>query len=238
MTMKLAVFADGSPGSKGDARGQGGAMVCFTTEDLHLGKTAPMTPVIWRSWKLDRVTASSLAAEALSLQAAIALAEMAVDFFTELAHAQWSLQWPRQRLACWEAGFARDLSGTLLARSNSHDHLQQSICVTDAKSLFDSLRRDVRGREPRLAVTVAELRQGLGLLNMSVRWIPHNIMLVDGFTKPFTKSNLSPLLRFLKSGHFTISDEDSQLAARQQEREQLGYNKRFHACDKDPVEES
>eukprot|EP00971_Amphidinium_carterae_P235556 4674434-Amphidinium_carterae.5 len=128
-----------------------------------------------------------------------------------------------------------EISGTLLARSNSHDHLQQSICVTDAKSLYDSLRRDVRGREPRLAVTVVELRQGLGLLNdMSVRWIPHNLMLVDGFTKPFSKSNLSPLLTFLKTGYFTISDEHSQLAARKHEREELGYNKRFHSCDKDP----
>eukprot|EP00971_Amphidinium_carterae_P181130 3593173-Amphidinium_carterae.2 len=238
MEMKLAVFADGSPGSKDDSRGQGGVMVCFTDSRLHEGKTSPMTPVIWRSGKLDRVTASSLAAEALSLQAAIAMAEMAVDFLTELAHAQWSLQWPRQRLACWEAGYARDLSGTLLARSSSHDHLQQSICVTDAKSLYDSLRRDVRGREPRLAVTVAELRQGLGLLNMSVRWIPHNLMLVDGFTKPFGKANLGPLLKFLKTGHFTISDGNSQLLARQCEREQLGYNKRFHSCDKEPAEES
>eukprot|EP00971_Amphidinium_carterae_P084416 1670936-Amphidinium_carterae.1 len=234
MSMKLAVFADGSPGAKGEARGQGGAMVCFTTNKLHEGVAAPMTPIMWRSGKLDRVTASSLAAEALSLQAAIAMAEMAVDFFTELAHAEWSLQWPRQRLACWEAGFARDLSGTLVARSNSHDHLQQSICVTDAKSLYDSLRRDVRGKEPRLAVTVAELRQGLGLLNMSVRWIPHNLMLVDGFTKPFSKANLSPLVTFLKTGYFTISDEQSQLVARKHEREELGYNKRFHSCDKDP----
>eukprot|EP00971_Amphidinium_carterae_P242816 4821320-Amphidinium_carterae.1 len=237
MSMKLAVFADGSPGAKGDSRGQGGAMICITTHALHSGQSAPMTPVMWRSGKLDRVTASSLAAEALSLQAAIAMAEMVVDFFTELAHAKWSLQWPRQRLACWEAGFARDLSGMLLAHSSSHDHLQQSICVTDAKSLYDSLRQHVRGREPRLAVTVAELRQGLGLLNMSVRWIPHNLMLVDGFTKPFTKANLSPLLKFLKTGYFKITDEDSQLAARQSEREQLGYNKRFHTCEKDPSEE-
>eukprot|EP00971_Amphidinium_carterae_P325140 6455255-Amphidinium_carterae.3 len=61
--MKLAVFADGSPGAKGDSRGQGEA----TTDALHDEQSAPMTPVMWRSGKLDHVTANGEMCEVVNL---------------------------------------------------------------------------------------------------------------------------------------------------------------------------
>eukprot|EP00971_Amphidinium_carterae_P184570 3664434-Amphidinium_carterae.1 len=97
--------------------------------------------------------------------------------------------------------------GTVIARDSTSDALKENVVVTDAKSLFDGLKRDARGKEPRVGLAVAELKQGMSLMGMKVRWIPHGVMLADAFTKPYTKANLAPLMHVLRNGWFQLTDE-------------------------------
>eukprot|EP00971_Amphidinium_carterae_P080185 1586843-Amphidinium_carterae.1 len=68
-------------------------------------------------------------------------------------------------------------------------------------------------------MAVAELKQGMSLLGLKAQWVPHAMMPVDGFTKPYTRSNLSPLLHILRHGTFQLADEFQQLVERQRLKE-------------------
>eukprot|EP00971_Amphidinium_carterae_P014802 292219-Amphidinium_carterae.1 len=179
--IRLIVFADGSPGTETDHRGQGGVLIGFTTSVLQQGYSSPVSPIAWRGGRLDRVVTSSLAAEAYALQGGVSMAELCNNIWLEASNAKWSLTWARH-LGQWESGMQRSPTGTLVARADCSSPLLESVCVTDAKSLYDSLKREAKSREPRVAVAVAELKQGLSVLNLGVRWIPHQEMVCDGFT--------------------------------------------------------
>eukprot|EP00971_Amphidinium_carterae_P350333 6491492-Amphidinium_carterae.1 len=132
--------------------------------------------------------------------AGVAMAELILQLWCELTNALWSPSWQRQRLGCWEQGIMMSTSGTMIARDTTATSVKEGVSVTDAKSLFDGLKRDARGKEPRVGLAVAELKQGLSLMGLAVRWIPHGVMLADAFTKPCAKANLAPLMHVLRHG--------------------------------------
>eukprot|EP00971_Amphidinium_carterae_P266178 5279948-Amphidinium_carterae.1 len=224
--IRLVVYADGSPGSESDHRGQGGVLIGFTTNTLQEGYSAPVSFIAWRGGRLDRVVTSSLAAEAYALQGGVAMAELCNNIWLEASNARWSLTWARHNLGQWESGVQRSTTGLLVARADCSSPLLESVCVTDAKSLFDSLKREAKSREPRVAVAVAELKQGLSVLNLGIRWIPHQEMICDGFTKSFSQGHLSPLLSLMRTGFARLVAEDKQLENRKLERLHKGYNSR------------
>eukprot|EP00971_Amphidinium_carterae_P329176 6461482-Amphidinium_carterae.1 len=154
------------------------------------------------------------------------MAELCNNVWLEASNARWSLTWARHNLGQWESGQQRSTAGTLVARADCSNALLESVCVTDAKSLFDSLKREAKSREPRVAVAVAELKQGLSVLNLGIRWVPHQEMICDGFTKCFGQGHLSPLLSLLRSGFAKLVAEEMLLENRKLEREQKGYNQR------------
>ena len=57
------------------------------------------------------------------------------------------------------------------------------MALSDAKSLYDSLKREAKGKEPKVARAVAEAKQGMAAVGIEPRWTPHNRMIVDGMTK-------------------------------------------------------
>eukprot|EP00971_Amphidinium_carterae_P007074 139957-Amphidinium_carterae.6 len=158
--------------------------------ELQKGVTAPFSPVAWRSCKLERVTASSLAAESYSMVAGLSLAEFVLQLWCECTNECWHMGWSRQRIRQWECGAMIDCTGVLMARENANKDLKGHLVITDAKSLYDGLRKDVRNREPKISLTIAELNQGLNMMNMAVRWLPRNLMIVDPLTTPLSKANV------------------------------------------------
>eukprot|EP00971_Amphidinium_carterae_P331541 6465172-Amphidinium_carterae.1 len=145
--------------------------------------------------------------------------------------------WSRKRLRQWESGNMMDCTGVLMARDVTNKDLKSHLVITDAKSLYDGLRKDARSREPKISLTIAELKQGLNLMNMAVRWLPHNLMLVDPFTKPLSKANASPLLHVFQKGSFQINSEMEHLLERKKTREAGHHNSRLKSkwtADEDP----
>ena len=65
-----AAFADAN-----DLKTQGGWLVGMTSTDFHQGADCPLSCVGWKSYKLPRVVASTLAGEAQSFASASGIAE-------------------------------------------------------------------------------------------------------------------------------------------------------------------
>eukprot|EP00971_Amphidinium_carterae_P097609 1931559-Amphidinium_carterae.1 len=108
--------------------------------------------------------------------AGLSLAEFVLQLWCECTNEHWNMGWSRQRLRQWECGTMMDCTGVLMARENTNRDLKGHLVITDAKSLYDGLRKDARSGEPKISLTIAELKQGLNMLNMAVRWLPHNLM--------------------------------------------------------------
>jgi len=103
----------------------------------------------------------------------------------------------------------------LYIRNDIDKRLRDHLCVMDAKSLYDALLKEARGREPRVALSVAEIKQGMATLGIRPRWIPHNEMLCDPLKKSFAKSNLRALLRTMRTGRLQLGCEKDEMSYRQ-----------------------
>ena len=58
-------------------------------------------------------------------------------------------------------------------------HLKATLGITDAKSLYDSVKREAKSKEWRVALAVSEMKQSMAIVDAGIRWIPHNLMLSD-----------------------------------------------------------
>ena len=148
----------------------------------------------------------------------------------------------KQRLAIWERTTSRAEAkqlpwpGHFLFRDDVDEELRRNITITDAKSLYDAMKGQVRGKEPRVAIAVGEVKQSMAALGLVARWVPHNIMLVDGFTKMISKSNLAPLVSCMRSGTYKIKAEVDEMSYRQQQKAEGKALKRLRG--KKPTEDA
>ena len=128
----------------------------------------------------------------------------------------------KRRIKAWEIGkdVVWDQKSVFVNKGATDEYLKETMSISDAKSLYDSLKRTACGREPRVAVAVAEFRQSLAACQGICRWVPHNIMLCDPLTKEFGKSNAMPLLQCLRDGCYQISSEANEAAFRESVKEQ------------------
>ena len=79
------------------------------------------------------------------------------------------LQSIKRRLYNWEEGKCTREDGVIIFRDDAHKECEKHLAIIDAKSLYDSLRREARGREPRVAIAVGEIKQSLVAANCSIR---------------------------------------------------------------------
>ena len=111
------------------------------------------------------------------------------------------------------------LDGVVVCRTTMDTVLKENLGITDAKSLFDALKKQAKGKDPRIALAVGEIRQGMIACAADVRWIPHNHQLVDPLTKRLHKSNLQALMRTMRSGTYMLRSEEDEMAYRKRIRE-------------------
>eukprot|EP00971_Amphidinium_carterae_P121859 2413179-Amphidinium_carterae.4 len=185
--MRLVVAADASPSTAQELHAQAGTLVALAQKDLLEQGSGGVLPVMWRSGKIERVCNSSLSAEAYAMVGAVAAAEWAMQAYLEMTLSAFRSDWARERLYAWESNQARDLQGLLIARDGTSEELKSGVAITDAKSLYDALRGQAKGKEPRVALATVEIKQGMAMLGLAPRWVPHNHMLVDSLTKKWTQ---------------------------------------------------
>jgi hypothetical protein len=95
-----------------------------------------------------------------------------------------------------------------LAKTNAEETLKKSLCVVDAKSLFDHLVKETVGctDDKRTAIEMQVIRQSMQETGAVIKWIPHPRMFMDCLTK--RSGNRSPLIQLLDTGVFSLHDNE------------------------------
>ena len=202
---------------------QAGYIIGFTHQDIHVGKTVPWTPAVWRSYKMPRAVSSTLSGEAQAMATAGGTIEWLSLLLSE------ALDGPFNPMMSREVVGRRSPIFVVGRRS--------PIFATDCKSLYDHL---VSPSSPtsiddrRTSIDVVIIRESLKITNGSIRWLPTNRMIADGLTKD--KVDPADLLRAcIRKARYQISPEETvlQQQAEERSRRQLckGSNAEAAPCD-------
>ncbi|CAK9013665.1 Copia protein [Durusdinium trenchii] len=152
--MVIVTFGDAAFANAPSNKSQGGYVTVACTEDSLQGE-GDASLLDWKSYWHQRVLRSTLAAEAASLDRAEDGANFVSAFTGELF-----------------------LPGYVASRSGKS--LFPIWPVTHARSLYDAIHRLATSfAEKRVEIDIAALRQCC----RSLRWVPTEVMLADGFTK-------------------------------------------------------
>eukprot|EP00435_Cladocopium_sp_Y103_P057558 s34_g19.t2 len=194
---------------------QAGYIAAFVDMKLSENQSSPWSPFAWKSYKLPRKVASTLAGEAQAYATAAAVSEWMALMVSEAKHGVFDLRSSQQ----WQ-----DLSApTVLVNGlKLRDQLEHVpiVGITDCKSLYDnliSMSSVSKAEDKRVAIDLAIVKQSMLRCKLCVRWCPTSLMLADGQTKD--QQDPADLLRSaLHVGEYQLNDEAMVLEQKKQFR--------------------
>ena len=131
------VITDASYANTEGSASQGAfGVICFEEKVMKSGK-GKANLIYWRSGRIHRIVNSTLAAETQSLSRGLSELAWAVTVFNDLIT-------PNFDLRRWQEA-ARTQRMHALAKDSMDEKLRESLCVVDAKSLFDHLVKETTG---------------------------------------------------------------------------------------------
>ena len=204
----VAVSDAGGPGTAKNDGSQGAWLVMAADASIRQNKRARVSILSWRSTRLKRAVSSTVAAETLSLSAALAEAQWLQVLFRDAVFQDVSV--PN-----WQV-----TSGPFTAVLSSGCHLAEAsdtVSVVDAKSVFDTLSKNTSGSEAdrRNAIELAIIRDTMSTLGSQARWVPHGRMPADAMTKIDPARGNLALSEMLRRGSPCLMDEEGHLSERQ-----------------------
>ncbi|CAE7227250.1 RE1 [Symbiodinium sp. CCMP2592] len=212
------VVSDASYANAHSGGSQGAYGIIAYHQDLHEGKRVPCSLISWKSGRIQKVVNSTLAAETQSLSKGLGELCWVVSVFNELVDYNFEL-------VKWEETLKRNRVVTI-GSEEADELLQQSLCIVDAKALYDHLSRESIGpsQDKRTSLEIQVVRQNMNSIGAKVRWVPHTKMIVDGLTKK--GACMDAMYELLNTGTYQIVAEAQSLQDRLDERVQRGYNRR------------
>ena len=209
--LTYCAFSDASFLSGKQNNAHQGTLIFPTTPELLENRKAIIAPVAWTSKKVPRIVRSTLGAEAAALSNTV----------DRLMWIRLLWAWIRNPTCDWAH------PEKLLKTENT------SALVTDCKSAYDLLTRTALPQcaEHRTTVECLFIRERLQE-NCRVRWVSSQAMLADCLTKTMDSQVLRTCL---KTGRYTLQDEDHVLKSRSDHRQRLDWVKR-QAVAEPPVE--
>ena len=187
---------------------QGAWIAMIADSALLAGQPAKASLISWRSTRVKRVVASTLAGETLALSASLAEIEWLQVLFRDVVysdvdHANW--------------GASTGPFGAILKTGSSLNARQDAAAVVDAKSVFDTLTRNTAGsskQDKRTAIELSIIKESLRHSDSKVRWVPHWGMPSDQLTKADISKANAALEQLLRTGIFRLLPEAAELEAR------------------------
>ena len=202
--LAIAFHSDAGFANASGNQTQAGYLLAFVDKSLDKDQETAWSPFAWKSFKMPRVVASTLAGEAQAFATASVAAEWVSLMIAEARQGPFDLR--------------------------EHAQLNNRVPVvgiTDCKSLFDavwSVSAPSKLDDKRVAIDLAIIRQALERTKMSVRWCPTQLMLADSLTKD--QADPADLLRAaLHLGSCQLAPEASVLAQKKQQREARALRK-------------
>ena len=200
----------------GNAKGhktQAGYIAAFTSSALMRNEPSPWSPFAWKSFKLPRIVASTLAGEAQSFTTASAVAEWMSLMLAEAKQGSFDLR-TREQIQHMDS-----LKGV---KCRDELNLAPVVGITDGKSLYDhmtSMSSVSRCDDKRIAIDLAILKQCMSRTGLHVRWCPTELMLADALTKD--QQDPADLLRAaLAIGEYQLNEEAIVLEKKQAQKQE------------------
>ena len=182
-------FHDAAWGVRMDGKSQGGFILSMGEADLLTGASRPISPILFCSKKLPRVTRSSLGCEAQS---------------GNMCHEE--LTFLRLAYTEMEEGYV-DVKNVRAALAKT-----RATLVTDCKGLYDALLRNVSAGlgtdDRRTSIEALSLRQGMKEGGTELRWVHSESMPADGLTKGSGAAR-SVLVDFLTRGYWRLAHDET-----------------------------
>ena len=201
---------------------QAGYIAAFTDSNLAENRNSPWSPFAWKSYKLPRKVASTLAGEAQAYATAAAVSEWMALMVSEAKHGVFDLRSSQQ----WQDSSAPAVLVNGFKLRDQLDHAS-ILGITDCKSLYDnliSMSSVSKAEDKRVAIDLAIVKQSMLRCKLCVRWCPTTLMLADGLTKD--QQDPANLLRSaLHVGEYQLNDEASVLEQKKQFREERNQRK-------------
>ena len=196
------VIADASYANTEGSASQGAFGIVSFDEDLLKCGRGATNLIYWRSGRIHRIVNSTLAAETQSLSRGLSELAWTITVFNDLTT-------PNFDLREWQQA-ARSQRLHALVKDNTEEDLKKSLCVVDAKSLFDHLAKDTIGvtEDKRTAIEMQVIRQSMCETGAAIRWVPHPKMVMDALTKRL--GNQVPLKEVLGSGILELTDTEGK----------------------------
>ena len=188
--IRFLSFSDAAFATREKAHSQKGCLIMATTNDVNEARTAPVSPLLWFSKKINRVVSSTLASETFALSGALDL-----------------LSWTRIHWA-----WILDPSTPWKTPETTLKGLPPAFSVVDCKSLYDLLQKTSipQCTEHRTTLEALIIRERLqeGVI---VKWVHSAAQMADSLTKDM---DTSVLRAFLKHGRCVLHDVEEILKQR------------------------
>ena len=189
----IVTYHDAGQGSRPDGTSQGGYISIIANQSLLESKEELVTILDWRSFKLRRVSRSSLSAEVQAFSEAVDATEFTQLFLAEIKNSR---------------GVNLRLADDYIRASC------KSALVTDCKSLWDAVVKSQSSglnlSEKRTSIEVLAGRERLTELNIPLKWVNSDRQLADGLTKvqaswKLQVFQLNPKVRLIYDPDFTAA---------------------------------
>ena len=185
-----------------------GAWVILAADQMPAAnKKVKVSILTWRSAKLKRRVSSTLASETLAFSQSLGEVEWLQAMFRDAVFGD-------VQRCDWHKTLCPYLA---VLREDCHLHERLQECaVTDAKSLYDSLKKQnpTSRQDRRTSVELAIVCETLKRNQSVLRWTPHPKMIADTLTKDdITRSN-GTLEELIRSSRWGLWDEQVELDKR------------------------
>ena len=190
----LVVASDSSWGNSDDLGNQARYFTMLAHSDIDLKQWATISPMRWKSYKVDRKTPSTLGAELIAVSRAISEGNWMRSLLAEALHVKYYLD-------CDKMFRERIKLMVLVDCKPIYDHVQGEQTVI---------------KDKRLAIEMLIVRRDLRNQNSELRWIDTRQMISDPLTKIFADCDF---LRYvIRKGKMIVVEENDQLKWRQGEK--------------------
>lgn len=205
----LVVSTDASWSNTETLGSQAGFVTLFANKKITKNEWADVSPLRWKTYKMERKTQSTLGAELMSAARGIAECNWLRSLFAEACCMDYCLE-----------------------QDQSFRNMLEMVLVVDNKPIYDHIHGEgVIVKDKRMAIDMLLVRKDLHAAGSTVRWVDTRQMLSDALTK----SSASPefLLFVIRFGKYVLVRETDSLNWRAKEREERMKNrsqKRTSVC--------
>ena len=204
--MVLVAMSDASWGIRREGHSQNHLLMLAPKEILD-GETTNYIILHWRSFRLPRVSRSSLNAESQACAAAMDSLEYTRTLTQGCLNADYTLQSPGE----WV--------------------ISKTALVVDAKALYNSIRAEASqlSGDKRTKIEVMIVKEKMQECQTLLRWVSSEAQYADGMTKPSARLLLTGRLR---THMFKLQADEDFVAAKKKTQQQREANARKFALSK------